>query len=207
MPGSREGAAGWEELFWSVFERSTNAIALLDEQRIYLEANAALCELLGASRDEIVGARADRFVAPEELATLDSEWRQLWKSRDWVCERTLVRVDGSRIHGHYAARTAAIAGREVAVVVWIGVESEEQPPPAAQLGRLTAREREVLSLVALGRTSAQIAAELVISTETVRTHVRNAMAKTGARTRAQLVAMALADRHIADPESRGRQAV
>jgi PAS domain-containing protein len=66
-------ADGWEELFWSVFERSTNAIALLDERRVYLDANAALCELLGASREEIVGARADRFVAPEEVAALDHD--------------------------------------------------------------------------------------------------------------------------------------
>jgi PAS domain S-box-containing protein len=171
--------------------------SLLDEQRIYLEANAALCELLGASRDEIVGAQADRFVAPEELTTLRREWRQLWESGDWVCERTLVRVDGSRIHCHYAARTGEIAGRRLAVVVWIGAGSEEEAAPRVQLGGLTAREREVLSLVALGHTSAQIAEQLIISTETVRTHVRNAMAKTGARTRAQLVAMALADRHIA----------
>ena len=54
-----------------------------------------------------------------------------------------------------------------------------------------------MSLVALGNTSLQIAEQLVISPETVRTHVRNAMAKTGARTRAQLVAMALTDRHMA----------
>jgi DNA-binding CsgD family transcriptional regulator len=54
----------------------------------------------------------------------------------------------------------------------------------------------VLALVALGHTSAQIAEQLVISSETVRTHVQHAMAKTGARTRAQLVAMVLTDRHI-----------
>jgi DNA-binding CsgD family transcriptional regulator len=122
---------------------------------------------------------------------------------DWVCERTLFRVDGSRVHGHYAARTGEVSGRRVAVVVWLGVDSEpdeEEPAPIAQLGALTPREREVLSLVALGHTSAQIAEELVISTQTVRTHVRNAMAKTGARTRAQLVAMALADRHLAPHE-------
>ena len=172
---------------------------VLDEERVYLEANPALCALLGAFRAEIVGQPADRFVAPEERAALDAEWRWLWESRDWVCERTLVRVDGSRVHGHYGARTGVIGGRRVAVVVWIGVEpqdGEEASAPTVALGRLTAREREVLSLVALGHTSAEIAEELVISTETVRTHVRNAMAKTGARTRAQLVAVALADRHI-----------
>jgi PAS domain S-box-containing protein len=200
--GSHATAAGWERLFWSVFERSTNAIALVDEERIYLEANPALCALLGASREEIVGQRADRFIAPEELATLESEWRRLWETRDWVCERTLVRGDGSRVRGHYAARTSEIAGRSVAVVVWAAVDCEddaEPGDPTGELGRLTAREREVLSLLALGQTSAQIAEQLHISTETVRTHVRNAMAKTGARTRAQLVAIALADRHIAAP--------
>jgi PAS domain S-box-containing protein len=197
VPDSRHGAAGWEELFWSVFERSANAIALVDEQRIYLEANPALCALLGASREEIVGEAVDRFVAPEELGSLDREWHELWASRDWVCERTVVRADGSRVHGQYGARTSEIAGRRVAVVVWTEVEAEAEPPPAVALGQLTAREREVLALVALGDTSAQIAEQLVISTQTVRTHVRNAMAKTGARTRAQLVAMTLADRHIA----------
>ena len=39
--------------------------------------------------------------------------------------------------------------------------------------------------------------EPILSHETVRTHVRDAMGKVGARTRAQLVAVALADRHLA----------
>jgi PAS domain S-box-containing protein len=184
-----------------VFERSQNAIALLDQQRVYVDVNAAMCELLGAHRAEVVGTRADRFVAPEELPALDGNWDRLWESGDWACERTLVRADGSRVHGEYAAQRGEVGGREIAVVVWLKVDSEEESAPPVRLGELTAREREVLSLVALGQTSPQIAEHLVISNETVRTHVRNAMAKTGARTRAQLVAMALADRHI-DPETR-----
>jgi len=43
----------------------------------------------------------------------------------------------------------------------------------------------------MGRETNQIAQELHVSSETVRTHVRNAMAKLGAHTRAQLVAIAL----------------
>lgn len=56
---------------------------------------------------------------------------------------------------------------------------------------LTRRERQVLSLLAEGSSGAQIAAELVLSPETVRTHVRNAMAKLGATTRSQAVVIAL----------------
>jgi DNA-binding NarL/FixJ family response regulator len=56
---------------------------------------------------------------------------------------------------------------------------------------LTAREREVVTLIALGEDTAGIARELHVSPETVKTHVRNAMAKLGVHTRAQLVAVSL----------------
>jgi DNA-binding CsgD family transcriptional regulator len=64
---------------------------------------------------------------------------------------------------------------------------------------LTAREREILGLLATGLSGAAIAAKLVLSPETVRTHVRNAMAKLGASTRSQAVALALQRNEIADP--------
>jgi DNA-binding CsgD family transcriptional regulator len=50
--------------------------------------------------------------------------------------------------------------------------------------RLTAREGEILRLVALGRTNKEIAAELVVSVHTVERHVQNAYRKIGARNRA-----------------------
>lgn len=53
------------------------------------------------------------------------------------------------------------------------------------------REREVLMLLAQGLTDTQIAEQLVLSPATVRTHVRNAKTKLGARTRAQAVALSL----------------
>jgi DNA-binding CsgD family transcriptional regulator len=55
----------------------------------------------------------------------------------------------------------------------------------------SAREREVLGLLARGSTDAEIATLLGLSSATVQTHVRNAKAKLGAKTRAQAVAMAL----------------
>jgi len=52
---------------------------------------------------------------------------------------------------------------------------------------LTERETEVLRLIAQGRTNAEIAAELFLGVETVKTHVRNVLAKLGARDRVQAV--------------------
>jgi DNA-binding NarL/FixJ family response regulator len=60
-----------------------------------------------------------------------------------------------------------------------------------EIGRLTEREREIVAWVATGRSNAEIAEELVVSPDTVRTHVSRAMVKLHARDRAQLVVFAL----------------
>ncbi len=60
----------------------------------------------------------------------------------------------------------------------------------AQLEGLTEREREVMLLVASGRSNQDIAAELVISPHTAKTHVNRIMTKVGAHDRAQLVILA-----------------
>ncbi|MFC6062287.1 response regulator [Streptomyces ochraceiscleroticus] len=63
-------------------------------------------------------------------------------------------------------------------------------PDAERLASLTGREREVLVLVAGGLSNDEIAGQLTVSPLTVKTHVNRAMAKLGARDRAQLVVMA-----------------
>lgn len=55
---------------------------------------------------------------------------------------------------------------------------------------LSGREREILGMLATGHSGTRIAERLVLSPETVRTHIRNAMAKLGASSRAQAVALA-----------------
>ena len=58
-------------------------------------------------------------------------------------------------------------------------------------GRLSARERQILSRVAQGRDGPQIAKELVVSPATVRTHIGNAIRKLDAHSRAHAIAIAL----------------
>jgi DNA-binding NarL/FixJ family response regulator len=64
------------------------------------------------------------------------------------------------------------------------------PDPGPRLTALTGREREVMALVAAGLSNDEIAARLVLSPATAKTHVSRIMTKTGVRDRAQLVILA-----------------
>jgi DNA-binding NarL/FixJ family response regulator len=64
------------------------------------------------------------------------------------------------------------------------------PDPSVRLNGLTEREREVVALVGGGLSNEEIAAHLVLSPATAKTHVSRAMVKLGVRDRAQLVVIA-----------------
>jgi DNA-binding NarL/FixJ family response regulator len=81
------------------------------------------------------------------------------------------------------------------------VEASATPRVNADvLDQLTAREKEIVGLVAHGLSNTEIAAALTISHATAKTHVSRAMAKLGARDRAQLVAMAYRNRLVEPPD-------
>jgi DNA-binding NarL/FixJ family response regulator len=85
------------------------------------------------------------------------------------------------------------AGRAQAGRAQAGLPSAGRPGPApAAVATLTEREREVVGLVAAGLSNDEIAAELVLSPLTAKTHVSRAMTKLAARDRAQLVVIAYA---------------
>ena len=64
------------------------------------------------------------------------------------------------------------------------------PRPRPGLDDLTAREREVVTLIATGLSNDEIAGRLYVSASTVKTHAGRAMTKLAARDRAQLVVAA-----------------
>ncbi|HEY7432964.1 MAG TPA: response regulator transcription factor [Streptosporangiaceae bacterium] len=84
-------------------------------------------------------------------------------------------------HGE-ARRDAAGARRDAAGAGW--------DPRQAGIAALTDREREVVALVAAGLSNEEIAARLVVSPLTAKTHVSRSMTKLAARDRAQLVVIA-----------------
>jgi DNA-binding NarL/FixJ family response regulator len=76
--------------------------------------------------------------------------------------------------------------------------TQEMRAPRTGLGVLTAREKEVLVLVAEGRSNKDIAAHLVISERTARTHVSHLLAKMGLSSRTQAALLAIKE-GLAEP--------
>ncbi len=186
--------------FWSIFEQSSIPIALLDEERRIVDINEALVSYYEYPRERLIGTRGGPMV-PEDPG-LDGRWEQLLRDGHMYGERDVDHADGTRLRVGYAAHVTSVGGRRLVITVALsvrlpgGTELIGRTPIEAPntLGpKLTPREREVVRLVALGSNTRTIAAELFLSPETVRSHVRNAMSKTATRTRAQLVAKVLSE--------------
>ncbi len=192
--GEKDGeASGWEDLFWLVFDRTSNAIFVLDDQRRIVAVNDAALSLLARSREDLVGASLLATMRSADRAEALRNWQAFRASGEYFGRRALVRANGSEVEIDFAARLAHVRGQRVAIYVALPNPHSGPTRSSALAGELllTAREREVITHVALGDETNQIAEALHISPPTVRTHVRNAMVKLGAHTRAQLVAIVL----------------
>jgi DNA-binding CsgD family transcriptional regulator len=97
--------------------------------------------------------------------------------------------DRARAAGQRGAAMSPATAAEYALMLSAPSLPPAQAAPAA--ARLSARERELVTLVARGRTDAQIAAQLHISIRTVRSHLDRIRDKTGCRRRADLTRLAL----------------
>lgn len=187
------GGAGWERLFWLLFNQTTHPVGVLDEDRKFVDLNDATLGVFGRSRGELIGTSIIDLIDKSQHARSAEAWEELLRTGELDDQRIFIRGDDTKINLHFSARLARIGERRLAVYVIVPQShSWSLKPSDDESGKgLTDREREIVTLIALGRETNQIADELHISSETVRTHVRNAMGKLGVHTRAELVAVAL----------------
>ena len=198
-------APGWPALFWTAFRQSQNAMVLVDSSRRHVEVNGAYLRLVGYRRAELLGRPIYEIIEGGPVLT-EGEWQLMLSRRDAYGHVSMTCADGRVVRVEYAAHPEVVTGHRLVLFVVLHAGARRRPRQDERaehhVGVLSDREREVVHLVALGNSGPEIAAQLHISHATVRTHVRNAQGKLGARSRAQLVAMALADgdlENTADP--------
>jgi PAS domain S-box-containing protein len=199
VPRSDDGSQ-WSGLFWSAFRKSRNAMALVDSERVIVEVNGAFLRLVGRKRDAVVGRPVGMVVVGAPVYS-PAEWRAALHSGHFSGAVELMRADGTPVAVQWDANTEVVTGRRLVLFVALstsrwGGRFRRTPAPDDPPEALTTREREVVALVAMGATGREIADELHIAHDTVRTHVRNAMGRLGARSRAHLVAKALGGGHL-----------
>jgi PAS domain S-box-containing protein len=198
-------ATGWAGLFWTAFRGSRNPMVLLDNDRRQVEVNGSFLKLLGYPRSALIGKPMYEFVAGGALMSR-REWLALLGQRQFTGRAELVCADGHKEPVEFAGHPEIVTGRQLVLFVTMQTGRRSQPPfhgPPVPISpdALSARELEVVRMIALGLSGPEIAGELGLSHNTVRTHARNAMSKANARSRAHLVAVALAEGWTRRPET------
>jgi PAS domain S-box-containing protein len=189
---------GWAALFQNAFKQSRNAMVLLDDQRRHVDVNGAYVKLCGYPRDQLIGRQVSDLIEGGPRMS-QRRWLATIARGEFTGEAALVRADDTTVTVQYAGHAEVVTGERRVLFVALstsrwGRHSRRSADDGTH-GSLSARELEIVRLVAAGETGPEIADQLHISHATVRTHVRNAMAKVGARSRAHLVAKSLGDGH------------
>ena len=184
------------------FDRSRHPMLIVDDQRRWVTANGPARQLLGLTALDLPWRTMDEFTTGAGRRQLEEQWQAFLTSgaaEGWyelsVAGRGTVSVE-------FSALAHVLPSRHLSVFIEADADHAPSERPAkrevwaavpAGGGRsaLTAREREVITLIAGGAQSGEVGTSLFLSPETVNSHAHNAMVKLGAHTRAHAVAIAL----------------
>jgi LuxR family maltose regulon positive regulatory protein len=156
-----------------------------------LMASARLRLALGDPAGALAALQEAARITPAEGMPLFAAQLAAYRARAWLAQGNLTDA------AHWAAEVAQRPGqdrgytREIeAEVRALVLEAQGEPAPSPLVEPLTEREREVLQLMAAGRTNRQIAEELVIAIGTVKSHLHHIYGKLDAQGRVEAAARA-----------------
>lgn len=186
---------------------TSSAMLLANDSREVVEANGPACEMLGLDRDELLGMRIEDFSAPELREVAPKMFESFLEAGSQAGPFMLVRKDGTTVNCSYSASANISPGIHLSILIpaeqadeeldELAVQDAEEVEEVEEVAHLTPREREVLTLLALGETNVTIAEKLHLAPETVRAHTRSARLRLGARSRSHVIALALESGQLA----------
>jgi PAS domain S-box-containing protein len=182
-------------LDFSLVDRLSVPASLHDVDGRFLHMNASAERVLAKSIADMRGRRYTDPVPPEARESVEAHFRRAVEQRQPTDFETVFTDANGEVRGVRAQHLPLIEGDEVVGVLILAFDVRRpmmhallDPPP-----QLTPRQREILELIASGRSTAEIARELILSTETVRNHLRGLLRELHAHTRVE--AIATAQRH------------
>jgi len=163
---------------------------VIDETGVIRWVNTAARRIVG----DVSGRQFTSVVAPEETRRAREVFARNLLGTAPVTDSTVVLVDGAgaRVGVEISSVPLRRGGRVVGVFGQVS-DVLEEPHGHPELS-LTPRQAEVLQLLERGRSTDQIAAELHLSRETVRNHIRHLLHAVGASSRLEAVAVARGER-------------
>jgi PAS domain S-box-containing protein len=179
-----------------LFSQSGSAMLLADDDRRYVDANPPACDLLGLTREQILDMKIEDISPPDLREQVPAIYAAFIEAGSQSGPYTLVHSDGTEIDCSYSASANVLPGIHLTILIPVEkadpeLDVHDVEPEETGQARLTDREREVLTMLALGESNATIAKKLHLSSETVRSHTRSARLRLGAKSRSHAIALAL----------------
>ena len=188
-----DGADQFVSVIDDLFGRSASAMLLADDDRIYVNANQAACDMLSVDREEIIGKRIDDFTDPALLDQVPALYQAFLDAGSLSGNFTMLDGNGEKVELSFSSSANVVPGLHLSILIPLE-ELDPELDVAEEVNHpseLTEREKEVLTMLALGETNSTIAEKLHLSPETVRSHTRSARLRLGARSRSHAIAIAL----------------
>jgi len=167
--------------------------SLHDVEGRFVHINAAAERASGKSNAELLGRPMTELLPREAHANVEAQFRRAIELGVPTDFETAFIDETGHLRGVRVQQLPLRVGDAIVGVLTLAFDVRQRPMERIDLGpepRLTARQRQVLGLIASGLSTAEIAQELTLSTETVRNHLRNLLRELHAHTRVEAIVMA-----------------
>jgi DNA-binding CsgD family transcriptional regulator len=188
-------ARGEPRKLTAIFDHSHVPMVMVSTTRRHAEVNRPAQLALRLSLEEMRTCAIDDLLPDHLRGVMKQAWARLLDTGCVAGHYQAVAPDGGRLDVAYCALASVSPGWHLiafAPAHWpadeLGMLDDSGPGPG---GSLTPREIEVIALAAEGLSGPELAAELILSPQTVNTHFKNIYSKLGVRTRAAAVARAM----------------
>jgi PAS domain S-box-containing protein len=167
--------------------------SLHDAEGRFVHMNAAAERASGNSNAELLGHHFTELLPLEARANVEMQFRRAVECGEPAEFETAFFDASGNLRGVRAQHLPLRDGDAIRGVLILAFDVRRPPPEPIRFSadpRLTPRQREILNLIASGLSTAEVARELTLSTETVRNHLRNALKELDAHTRVEAIATA-----------------